>query len=95
MTETKQTRIIVTRSVDDVIDVALSRITALIKEYRIASEDWPLMEIESPGMWKRIHELEWLGPKSMEETESYSEALVLNHELMFKRMILRRVAKAA
>lgn len=95
MHKTKQTRIIFTRSVDNVIDEACSRITALIKEYRIASDDWPLMEIESPGIWKRIQELEWLGPQSIEETESHCEALVLNHELMFKRRTLKRSAKAA
>ncbi len=95
MTKTKQTRIIVTRSVDDVIDEACSIITALIKEYRIASEDWPLMEMESPGIWKRIQDQEWLGPQSFVETQSGCETLVLNHELMFKRRNLRRAANAA
>ncbi|WP_141732385.1 hypothetical protein [Oligoflexus tunisiensis] len=95
MTEAKQAKIIITRSADDVIDEACSRITALIKEYRIASEEWPIMEKESPGIWKRIQELEWLGPQSFEETERGCEALVLNHELMFKRKVLRRTASHA
>jgi hypothetical protein len=95
MTESKQAKIIITRSADDVIDETCSRITALIKEYQIASEEWPLMEKESPGIWKRVQELEWVGSQSCAETERGCEALVLNHELMFKRRALRRVAKAA
>ncbi|MDQ3234527.1 MAG: hypothetical protein M3Q07_22210 [Pseudobdellovibrionaceae bacterium] len=82
-------------SPDDVICKACSYITRLVKFYDIETHDWPLMQRESPELWKRIDELEQLGPLPLEETHKKYRTLILNYERMFMRRASRRERKHA
>jgi hypothetical protein len=82
-------------SSDDIISAACERIGGLIKFYGIGPGDWPLMKRESPNIWERIEELEWLGPLSPELTHANCRALVLNYERAFLRRAVRKERRRA
>jgi hypothetical protein len=73
-------------SPDEVICKACSHITRLIRIHGIELYEWPLMQRESPELWKRIEALEWLGPMGLEQTQKACRSLIMNYE----RMLMRR-----
>lgn len=82
-------------SPDDIICAACKHITRLIQHYRIEPHEWPLMERESPELWRRIDQLEWLGPLPLEETQKSYRILIMNYERLFMRRASRRETKRA
>jgi hypothetical protein len=63
--------------------------------YRIEPYEWPLMQRESPELWQRIDQLEWLGPLPLEETQKFHRILIMNYERMFMRRASRRETRHA
>jgi hypothetical protein len=53
------------------------------------------MQRESPELWHRIDEIEWLGPLSLEDTHKTYRILILNYERLFMRRVSRREARHA
>jgi hypothetical protein len=82
-------------SPDELICRACSHITRLIRIHGIEPYEWPLMQRESPELWKRIEELEWLGPLPLEETRKTGRILIMNYERIFMRRVSRRGNRAA
>ncbi len=69
----------------EIISDACKAVGRLIREFGIQPRDWALMKLQSPVIWQRIEEMEWLGPQSLEVTRRNCEALIKNHERMFRR----------
>lgn len=69
----------------EIISESCSAIGRLIREFGIQPRDWAVMKLQSPLIWKRIEEIEWLGPQSLEVTRRNCETLIKNHERMFRR----------
>ncbi len=70
---------------EKIISDACKAIGQLIREFGIEPQDWAVMKLENPLIWQRIEEIEWLGPQSLEVTRRNCEALIKNHERMFRR----------
>lgn len=69
----------------EIISDACRAVGQLIREFGIEPRDWAVMKLQSPVIWQRIEEIEWLGPQSLEVTRRNCEALIKNHERMFRR----------
>jgi hypothetical protein len=82
-------------SPEGTIDVTIRHLTRLIQQYAIEPHEWPLMEEESPEVWRVIQQIEWLGPQPLEETQKNCTRLILNYGRLFLRRMNRRAQHAA
>jgi hypothetical protein len=81
-------------SLDLICEKNIAAVTSMICAYKITPDEWPLMKLESPEIWKRIEEIEWFGPRTIEQTRLDMEILLKNYDRLFTRRVNRRVTAA-